>query len=101
MVSPKNMFLKTKENFICENCGYTTIGNGYTNHCPKCLWSKHVDISPGDREEVCRGMMKPIGIETKGGVAVKVLHKCTACSFERFAPILSEDNQDGVQKLVG
>jgi len=95
------MFLKTKENFICENCGYTTIGNGYTNHCPKCLWSKHVDISPGDREEVCRGMMKPIGIETKGGVAVKVLHKCTACSFERFAPILSEDNQDGVQKLVG
>ena len=24
-------------------------GNGYTNHCPKCLWSKHVDINPGDR----------------------------------------------------
>lgn len=39
---PKN-FTRVIEDFICENCGTEVKGNGYTNHCPKCLWSKHVD----------------------------------------------------------
>ncbi len=94
------MFLRTKEDFVCENCGHKVVGSGYTNHCPKCLWSKHVDIDPGDREEVCKGMMKPIAVETKGGVAVKTLHKCVACGFERPATILNEDSREEIQKLV-
>ncbi len=93
------MFIRTKEDFICEHCGFAVKGNGYTNHCPKCLWSKHVDIHPGDREEVCRGMMKPVSIETKGGISSRVVHKCEACGFERPAPILTIDDQDEVQKI--
>lgn len=93
------MFIRKKENFICEHCGHSVSGNGYTNHCPKCLWSKHVDIDPGDREEVCKGMMKPIRLETKGGIATKIIHKCISCGFERPATILSEDNLQEVQKL--
>ncbi|GIW69886.1 MAG: hypothetical protein KatS3mg101_0633 [Patescibacteria group bacterium] len=59
------LFQKKKENFICKNCGYFVIGNGYTNHCPRCLYSEHVDINPGDRANTCEGLMEPVGIAKK------------------------------------
>lgn len=71
-------FTRTKENFICENCGATVGGNGYTNHCPKCLFSKHVDINPGDRANTCKGLLKPIGIE-KFKDTYKIVYKCMKC----------------------
>lgn len=94
------MFIRTEEDFICENCGVSVEGNGYTNHCPSCLWSKHVDKDPGDREEDCLGMMKPIAILTKGGVPVSIVHKCVKCGFERPAPIAKNDNWDELRKLM-
>ena len=53
------------ENFICENCGKEITKLGYTarDHCNYCLYSKHVDILPGDRKNMCQGLLKPIGIE--------------------------------------
>ena len=38
------------EDFICENCGKDVEKSSYTarDHCPYCLYSKHVDINPGD-----------------------------------------------------
>ena len=59
-------FNRKKENFVCENCGEKVEGNGYTNHCPNCLWSKHVDINPGDRQEECKGLMVPVDLEKQG-----------------------------------
>jgi len=49
-------FQKKKEDFKCEKCGREVIGTGYTNHCPDCLWSKHVDVNPGDRQSKCLGL---------------------------------------------
>ena len=71
-------FTRTRENFICDNCGEDVAGNGYTNHCPRCLYSKDVDIIPGDRASDCRAMMKPVGVEIKGGVYY-VRHLCLKC----------------------
>ena len=71
-------FTKTKENFICAHCGADVLGNGYTNHCPKCLWSRHVDNNPGDRQSDCGGMMAPISIEQKSGEFI-ITHKCEKC----------------------
>ena len=42
-------FTRKVEDFTCEHCGREVHGNGYTNHCPHCLHSKHVDVNPGDR----------------------------------------------------
>ena len=56
-------FIRKIENFTCNNCGTFVVGDGYTNHCPNCLFSKHVDTSPGDRKSSCKGLMEPIGIE--------------------------------------
>lgn len=71
-------FTKTMEDFVCAHCGAEVLGNGYTNHCPKCLYSKHVDNNPGDRQSNCGGMMKPISIEQKGGEFI-ITHKCEKC----------------------
>jgi len=71
-------FTKRIENFVCAHCGADVLGNGYTNHCPKCLWSKHVDNNPGDRASDCGGMMKPISVTPdKNGYIIT--HKCEKC----------------------
>lgn len=89
-------FTKKVENFICENCGKSVIGNGYTNHCPFCLYSKHVDINPGDRSCTCGGLMKPIDIQQKNGEFV-ILHKCIKCGFERKNKV--QENDD-INKII-
>lgn len=86
-------FIRTTENFICEKCGTGVEGNGYTNHCPECLWSKHVDIFPGDRKGECGGMMEPIGV-IKKGKEYTIIHKCTKCGMEKLNKALKEDNFD-------
>ena len=75
-------FTRKIEDFTCEHCGQGVKGNGYTNHCPKCLWSKHVDINPGDRNETCLGMMKPVATE-KQGERFFIVHECQRCAFKR------------------
>ena len=71
-------FIKQIEDFTCAHCGAEVLGNGYTNHCPKCLWSQHVDNNPGDRQSNCGGMMRPISVEQKGGEFI-ITHKCEKC----------------------
>ena len=83
-------FQKTKENFICEHCGADVAGNGYTNHCPKCLWSKHVDVNPGDRAAQCGGAMEPIRIETRGR-GYRIVHRCTTCNVGRIVDAADGD----------
>ncbi len=40
--------VKRDEEFICEHCGKKVGKLGYTSrdHCPYCLYSKHVDCVP-------------------------------------------------------
>lgn len=40
--------IKNDQNFICENCGKEVKKLKYTSrdHCPYCLYSKHVDNTP-------------------------------------------------------
>jgi len=84
-------FKRNIENFVCSRCGNEVLGNGYTNHCPECLWSKHVDISPGDRAENCGGMMEPVRVEKKGG-EYTIIHKCIKCGLEKPNKAVEEDN---------
>ena len=92
-------FIKTIENFVCENCGAEVVGNGFTNHCPKCLYSKHVDVNPGDRNEICGGLMKPISI-LKKGEEYSVIQQCVRCGFERKNKILPGDDFETAIKVA-
>jgi hypothetical protein len=93
------LFQKKVEDFTCEHCGEAVKGDGYTNHCPKCLWSKHVDINPGDRASTCGGMMRPIKVENEKGEYVLTYH-CEECNFERRKKVEKDDNFEEVIKLA-
>ncbi|PIU36302.1 hypothetical protein COT03_00290 [Candidatus Shapirobacteria bacterium CG07_land_8_20_14_0_80_39_18] len=92
-------FIRKKEDFICQVCGTYVKGNGYTNHCPNCLWSKDVDLEvPGDRACACNGLMEPLLIELKKGKYF-LLHRCQKCgklSKNRTCP---EDNFEKIVEL--
>jgi predicted RNA-binding Zn-ribbon protein involved in translation (DUF1610 family) len=92
-------FTRKKEDFICEHCGIEVIGTGYTNHCPKCLWSKHVDVDPGDRAATCGGMMEPVNVEIVGREQ-KILYRCVKCGFERKNKVGERDDFDVVVKIA-
>ncbi len=92
-------FIRTKEDFICENCGYSVKGTGYTNHCPKCLWSKHVDINPGDRAHTCQGMMRPIEVHIVGQ-DIHIVHQCIKCGFKKRNIRQDEDDFDEILKII-
>jgi len=93
------MFIKNKEDFVCEKCGAEVAGNGYTNHCPKCLWSKHVDIHPGDRASECGGMMEPATVEINGAETV-IVHKCQTCGHNKRNKVQKEDDYDKVVAIT-
>lgn len=88
-------FQRTKEDFECEHCGYSVVGTGYTNHCPQCLYSKHVDVNPGDRDDDCGGLMKPVWIEFERGAYV-LTHRCEKCGFKRRNKVQDIDNPESV-----
>lgn len=92
------VFIRTTENFTCEHCGVFVHGNGYTNHCPNCLWSKHVDVDPGDRAADCGGMMEPAGLRTDGD-SFDIHHICTRCGFTRRTKTTPNDNSSAIIAL--
>lgn len=92
-------FQRTIEDFVCGHCGFAVQGTGYTNHCPRCLWSRHVDVMPGDRQAECNGLMEPVAVETKAG-AYRVLHRCQICGMEKWNQASSEDDFDRLVELA-
>lgn len=88
------------EKFICENCGMEVLPLGYTarDHCPYCLYSKHVDINPGDRNNSCRGLLKPLQIE-KFKDTYKIIYKCQTCKKEHKNIIAKDDDMTKIIEL--
>jgi hypothetical protein len=92
-------FQRTIEDFICEHCGHDVKGNGYTNHCPECLWSKHVDKNPGDRAHQCKGLMRPQRVAERAGEYM-ITHVCEHCGFARNNLFGAGDNFDALLKIA-
>lgn len=92
-------FQRRKEDFVCENCGHSVSGSGYTNHCPACLWSRHVDIHPGDRAETCLGMMEPVAVEAKQN-QYRILFRCVKCGFEGWNKAALEDDFEALLQIA-
>jgi rubrerythrin len=92
-------FARKIEDFTCENCGKFVKGNGYTDHCPFCLFAKHVDINPGDREETCQGLMQPVGAEMKNDGYV-IFYKCLKCGKKHRVKSVPEDNFEEIATLI-
>lgn len=96
-----------EENFKCINCGELVstlaVGTQHRNHCPVCLWSKHLDVIPGDRRSLCNGPMKPIGLcfKSEGGRhgEVCLAHLCASCQEVSKNRIAGDDDVDQILKI--
>ena len=93
-------FTRRPEDFTCLHCGRTVRGNGYTNHCPHCLWSRHVDTMPGDRASDCGGEMEPVGALYEGGRTI-VVQRCRACGHTWRNKTARNDSRNAVLALFG
>jgi len=95
--------------FICGNCHkeVTTGGNIGThqrNHCPYCLYSKHVDNTPGDRQASCHGLMQPIGLTFKQEGKEKagelmLVHLCQKCGKISINRVAGDDDANEIMNV--
>lgn len=84
------------ESFECENCWKLIEKHpegSARNHCPTCLYSKHLDESfPWDRVSTCHGLMVPVDIDYKKNKGNMIKHRCQKCWKEILNKIAPDDN---------
>ncbi len=84
------------DSFICKNCGWAVNQNGagtdHRNHCPNCLCSVHLDITPGDRSADCGALMEPIAVWVRKGGEWALIHRCRMCGSMSSNRIAADDN---------
>lgn len=97
----KRKFTKIDEEFICKNCGNKVEKLGYTcrDHCPSCLYSKHVDVNPGDRAETCHGDLVPVSVELSPKKGYVIVYKCEKCGVIRKNKAADDDNMNLIIEL--
>lgn len=91
------------DTYHCLQCGNLVstsrmlAGVNNRNHCPCCLWSRHLDLhNAGDRLSACRGMMKPVGLTSKTSAGSKsgelmIVHRCIGCGKLSLNRIAADD----------
>jgi hypothetical protein len=87
---------QSDDEFICRRCGRSVspdaYGTRHRNHCSWCLWSVHVDETPGDRASVCGGLLEPIAVWVKRDGEWAIVHRCGMCSQLKTNRIAGDDN---------
>ncbi|HON21657.1 MAG TPA: RNHCP domain-containing protein [Candidatus Paceibacterota bacterium] len=108
---------KTKEEqkFKCLNCGKMVfysplIGTAHRNHCPFCLWSKHVDLKTGDRKAKCQDLMKPLALTFKQeGInkykekrqgELMLIHQCLKCQKISINRLAGDDDEKKILQIL-
>jgi len=84
------------DSFTCKNCGEYVLPEGaatkHRNHCPKCLVSLHVDVTPGDRANICQSPMDPISVWVRKNGEWAIIHRCRDCGGISSNRIAADDN---------
>jgi hypothetical protein len=91
--------------FQCGHCGVEVSldapGTTHRNHCPGCLWSRHLDRNvPGDRKADCSGGMEPIAVTVRGEGRWVLVHRCTDCGRLRLNKTAGDDNVLQLMRLA-
>ena len=95
--------------FRCAHCGYVVSsthwlsGVNNRNHCPYCLWSRHLDMyAAGDRLSACKAPMRPLALTTKRSRnkyscahgELMLVHQCMECSGISINRIAADDDAE-------
>jgi hypothetical protein len=107
-------FRRVKD-FKCIHChGYVygeslLSGVSNRNHCPHCLWSKHLDLDQaGDRLSACKAGMQPVGLALKRSRKkysreqsgeLMLIHHCTGCGSVSINRIAADDDAERIYAL--
>ncbi len=101
--------------FRCAHClalvssEHLLSGVNNRNHCPYCLWSRHLDLfAAGDRLSACKAPMKPIGLTMKPGRnkyqraargELMLIHECIECRSLSINRIAADDDSGTVMAV--
>lgn len=104
-----------EQSFTCVRCHLpitcapSVAGVHNRNHCPRCLWSRHMDWrAPGDRLSNCRAPMEPIGLTTKRSRnryarerdgELMLVHRCAGCGKLSLNRIAADDSAEDLLAL--
>ena len=101
--------------FKCQHCSaYVSTsrllaGVANRNHCPYCLWSRHLDLfEAGDRLAACKAPMRPVGLTMKnsrnkyariGSSELMLVHLCTDCECISINRIAADDVPQAIMEV--
>ena len=103
--------LNYNTDFTCQHCRRFVSANAFLagaqnrNHCPYCLWSRHLDLfEPGDRLAACKAGMRPVALSVKRSRKkyaprsgeLMLVHQCTDCGKLSINRIAADDIADYV-----
>jgi hypothetical protein len=86
-------------NFVSAMTAMCGVRN--RNHCPYCLWSRHLDlVAAGDRLSACKALMRPIGLTMKPGHnkyaptggELMLAHLCVGCERLSINRLAADDD---------
>lgn len=99
--SRKNL-IPRNEGFVCDSCGHLNPPAPKTsrNHCRVCLTSKHVDNTPGDRANACRGLMPAISVEGTDPDHLDLIHRCQTCQKTQRNRTAPDDDKEAIFSLM-
>jgi ribosome biogenesis GTPase len=90
--------------FKCGHCSFIVSceaeGTKQRNHCPTCLWSKHLDALPGDRLAACGGQMEPVSVWVKSKGEWALIHRCLSCGAFHSNRVAGDDNELKLMSLA-
>jgi DNA-directed RNA polymerase subunit RPC12/RpoP len=102
--------------FRCLHCGALVSvdpllsGVNNRNHCPYCLWSRHLDLhNPGDRLAACKGKMQPVGLSRKPGRnkyaprragELLLVHLCAECGKVSLNRLAADDDPEHLEAVL-
>lgn len=97
----------TETGFRCIHCGAQVAASPLCagvinrNHCPYCLWSRHLDLfAAGDRLCACKAPMQPVGLTLKQSPKrysrpdsgeLMLIHACVECGRVSINRIAADD----------
>jgi hypothetical protein len=96
---------RSQTSFRCRNCrldvSMDAPGTEHRNHCPSCLWSRHLDASaPGDRAADCGASMEPIAVWVRSDGEWALVHRCGECATVHVNRIAGDDNPLMLMRLA-
>ena len=94
-------FKMIDEPFVCAVCGKDVMPLHVSarDHCPYCLCSLHVDNNPGDRANLCHGVLKPFSID-KFKDTYKIVYKCQKCGEVKRNIMAMDDDFDKIIEVM-